>query len=503
MRYAIISDLHANRQAFRAVLADIESAGVDQIICLGDIVGYGPSPAEVLSLAYQRVHYFVLGNHDAVIAGTVAADCFNDNARTVIDWTAKQLDAKARAFFAGLPLVLEGDGFRCVHGEFTDPTAFNYLIDKVDALASWATAPQDKILFAGHTHVPGMFVIGDSGQAHVLPPQDFGLEPGKRYIVNVGSVGQPRDGETRASWVLFDASAGNVFFRTTPFDVEGFKADLAAAKLPLAAGFLTVAEQRRLPPLRDQLDFRPVRRSPDAPKPDCKTMKLEAELRQVRRNAARWRKIGFLFLLLFTLAAAVVTWAAPRALRPVSAQVSVTYAAREPVAESAATPGVNVLAVPEIAGAVSATNRLLRWSVMVTEPKVQAVEVRVGAEEGKGAGVPEFVLRSGMTKLMGVSAAAVPAEKGARFSAAAQFRTDGLTSGWMELALLQRLPDGTEKLLENKAVKTSAAGRWSSVRFTLEKKSGGLAQAGAVRLVIRGEFTGVVRVRNCSLMLRE
>ena len=503
MRYAIISDLHANRQAFRAVLADIESSGVDQIICLGDIVGYGPAPAEVLSLAYEHVHHFVLGNHDAVIAGTVDATCFNDNARTVIEWTAKQLDAKARGFLAGLPLVLEGDGFRCVHGEFTDPPAFNYLLEELDALASWAMAPRDRILFAGHTHVPGMFVIGESGRPHALPPQDFKLEADKRYIVNAGSVGQPRDGETRACWVLFDTAEGNVFFRTTPFDVAGFKADLAAANLPVAAEFLAVAEKHRLPSLREQLDFSPVQRSPATPRPEYKTLKLEAALRSARRSEGRWRKIGVLALSLFLLAAVVVAWAAPRALRPAAIPALITYAAWEPLVLSATAAGENLLASPEIAGTVSAANRLRRWDVMVTEPKSQHVEVRAETEAEKGAGVPEFVLVSGAVKMLGVSTLAVSAEKDTRFSVAAQFRTNGLTAGWVEMALLEKFSDGTEKLLENKAVKTDLSGRWFPVRFTLDKQRGKLAQAGQVRLVVRGEFTGELLVRKCTLTLCE
>ena len=503
MRYAIISDLHANRQAFRAVLADIESSGVDQIICLGDIVGYGPSPAEVLSLAYSHVHHFVLGNHDAVIAGTVSADCFNDHARKSIDWTAKQLDAKARKFLAGLPLVLEGDGFRCVHGEFTDPPAFNYMREELDALASWATAPRERILFAGHTHVPAMFVIGESGRAHALPPQDFRLEPGKRYIVNAGSVGQPRDGETRACWVLFDATEGNVFFRTTTFDLAGFKADLAAAHLPVVAGLPPVADSHQLPTLREPLDFRPVQRNSATPRPEYKTLKLEVALRSAHQSAKRWRKIGLLFVLLFVLAGAAVTWAAPRALWPAAVPATVTYAARELRAESALVAGENLLSAPEIAGVVSATNRLCQWSVMVSEPLSQRVAVRAGAADGSAAVVPEFMLISGTAKMLGLFAAAVPAPPDARFAAVAQFRTDGLTAGWVELALLQKLADGTEKLLGFKAVKTDSNGRWNVVRFTLDKAQGRLQQAGAVRLAVRGEFTGTVCLRKCSLELCE
>ncbi len=534
MRYAIISDLHANRQAFRAVLSDIESAGADQILCLGDIVGYGPSPAEVLALAYRHVHHFVLGNHDAVIARTLDAGCFNDGARASIEWTARQLDAKARRFFADLPLVLQGENFRCVHGEFADPPAFNYLIADVDALASWATAPKEKVLFCGHTHVPGLFVIGESGCPHQLPPQDFCLEAGKRYIVNTGSVGQPRDGGTRASWVLFDSVTGGVFFRKTPFDVDGYRADLAAAGLPAPAGFLDVAEKRRLPPLREQLDFRPLRRAADAPKPEYRIERLEAALRRAHRSARRWRLTGFLALLLVMLAAAVVTWTAPRALRPPPPPPSVTYAALEPLAESvAAVAERNLLEAPDGAGAVSAANRLRRWSVTVANPKTQRVEIREesagdgadgkygkngrtgtsgtdkaekaagtdripGAANAAGGGTV-FVLESGTAKPMAVLSATIPAEKGARFSASAQFRTDGMGGGWFELALLQRLPDGTERLLENKGVKADRSGRWATVRFTLGKTAR-LAQAGQLRLVLRGEFTGRVLARRCALV---
>ena len=123
-----------------------------------------------------------------------------------------------------------------------------------------------------------------------------------------------------------------------------------------------------------------------------------------------------------------------------------------------------------------------------------------GDAEGKDDGVAVFGLASGTAKMMEVSAAAVSAEKDARFSASAQFRTDGLKSGWVELALLEKLPDGTEKLLENKAVRSGVPGRWTTVRFTLAKTSR-LTQGGQVRLVIRGEFTGKVLVRNCSLTL--
>ncbi len=128
MRYAIISDVHANLQAWDAVFTDIRSNDIDQIICLGDIVGYGPSPAQVLEQAYAHVHHFVLGNHDAVLAERLGADCFNERARALIEWTRRRLDARASRFLGQLPYVLEGKSFRCAHASPAAPAQFGYVL---------------------------------------------------------------------------------------------------------------------------------------------------------------------------------------------------------------------------------------------------------------------------------------------------------------------------------------------------------------------------------------
>ena len=222
MRTAILSDVHANLQALNVVLTDIFSVGVDRIISLGDLVGYGPQPAEVLEVAYARLGHFVLGNHDAVIAGRMDPGVFNPAARAMIDWTASRVAGKARAFLATQPYILTGTAFRCSHGNPASPATFAYLLEAADASAAWSAAPEP-CLFVGHSHVPGLYVLGPSGTPHWLAPQDFAFEEQKRYIVNVGAVGEPRDGDVRASYCIFDEERREVFFRRVAFDLEAYR----------------------------------------------------------------------------------------------------------------------------------------------------------------------------------------------------------------------------------------------------------------------------------------
>jgi len=257
MRYAFVSDIHGNLPAWNTVLSDIALRDVDRIVCLGDVVGYGPEPAEVLRSVYEHVHLMVLGNHDAVVAGRLSAETFNDRAQRMIVWTADQLSSRAHDFFRDLPLVLKGATFRCVHGDFTDPAVFNYIETPEEALASFNAVPEP-ILFCGHSHEAGLFVIGTSGTPHLLAEQDFAVEPGKRYIVNVGSVGYSRGGDPRASYVIYDEDAGSVQFFRVSYDFEAFRAAAARRNLgPDEIPLLRRAPTGALDSVRDALDFSP------------------------------------------------------------------------------------------------------------------------------------------------------------------------------------------------------------------------------------------------------
>ncbi len=228
MRWAFVSDIHGNLPAWNTVLSDCAVRGVNRIVCLGDTVGYGPQPAECLRSVWSHSHVMALGNHDAVVGGRLSADVFNDRARRSAEWTRARLGDAAVALFAKLPVVLRGPGWRAAHGGLSDPAAFPYVFSEEDAAASFAAAPE-QLLLCGHTHEAALFVVGESGRVHKTEPQDFALEPGKRYLVNVGSAGSPRDGDPRASYVIWDDVERAIFHIRAPFDFSAFRMAVAQA----------------------------------------------------------------------------------------------------------------------------------------------------------------------------------------------------------------------------------------------------------------------------------
>ncbi len=286
MRYAIVSDIHANLQAWNAVLIDIRSRPVDRILCLGDVIGYGPNPVETLRSVYANVHDFVLGNHDAALCGKLDPSLFNEHARRLLIWTQKRLNRQATRFFRDLPLSLTGPGFRCTHGHFSDPARFDYVVEPSDALRAWQAVPEP-LLFCGHTHVPCIFVVGASGTAHRLPPQDFVVEPGKRFLVNTGSVGQSRDGDTRASYLIYDDQAKSIVWQRIPFDLDAFRQALDAAGVREANDwFLAHDPRRNKEPLREMLGFNP----PDDPDAGLRDTLNVREIQTWKHRAGLWRK---------------------------------------------------------------------------------------------------------------------------------------------------------------------------------------------------------------------
>ena len=294
MRYAIVSDIHANLQAWEAVLRDIASSRMDGIICLGDVLGYGPNPAEVLQSVHRHVDAMTLGNHDAVLCGKLDPVRFNDHAREMIDWTRTALAPWAADFLSGWPLVLVGDGFRCAHGDFAAPGAFNYVIDPYEALPSWQETTEP-LLFTGHTHLPGIFVLGASGAPHFLDARDFVLEKETRYLVSAGSVGFPRDADPRASYCIYDSTEQSVTWRRIPFDIDAYRRALAAAGLPAVEGsFLDRDPLAALPPIRAQLGFSPAAHTAEHVKDAVPEQDLAKTL---RRGLARWKVLAGLLLL--------------------------------------------------------------------------------------------------------------------------------------------------------------------------------------------------------------
>ena len=230
MRYAIISDVHANEAALRAVLTDAADAHAERIVCLGDVLGYGPDPVSTLELVYRRAHVCLAGNHDDAVSNRFPVDDFSTFAAAAVARHRAALSQEAIDWLRHLPHVCEFGGggpdpsvgaFACAHGEFSDPKNFGYVLEAEDAMPSWKERPE-QLLFVGHSHKPGIFVLGESGVPHALEPADFMVEPGKRYLVNVGSVGYPRTGVCRSFYCIYDDCSRTVFFRSLPFDLEAY-----------------------------------------------------------------------------------------------------------------------------------------------------------------------------------------------------------------------------------------------------------------------------------------
>lgn len=210
MKIAIISDIHSNLEALTTTFAGIEKEGVDEIICLGDIVGYGANPNECVEAVRNAVPHVLLGNHDEAALDLSKTEFFNPHARIAAEWTGQTLTEENRAYLADLPLTLERNGLYFVHSSPFEPAEWHYILTPSDAAVNFGefTAP---VCFVGHSHVPEIF-CDDPWTKEVVRD--------KKFIVNVGSVGQPRDGDPRLSYGIFDTDAWTYKNVRTAYDVE-------------------------------------------------------------------------------------------------------------------------------------------------------------------------------------------------------------------------------------------------------------------------------------------
>lgn len=224
MRLAIISDIHGNLEALTAALELIDSRGVDEIICLGDIVGYGANPNECLDLIRQRCMVILLGNHDAAAVDLSIANSFTMNARLSALWTRQALLDKNREFLQSLPYTKERGEIFLTHGSPYNPDEWNYIITDFDARDAFQSFTH-RICFVGHSHIPALF--SESGGSPNLTIRD-------RYIINVGSIGQPRDGNPKLSFGLFDTEAWTYENIRADYDVFTAAEKINSAGLPPA-----------------------------------------------------------------------------------------------------------------------------------------------------------------------------------------------------------------------------------------------------------------------------
>jgi diadenosine tetraphosphatase ApaH/serine/threonine PP2A family protein phosphatase len=229
VRYAVIGDIHSNLQALRAVLDDIERVGADAILCVGDLVGYGADPSECVRLLKEREAVVVAGNHDWAVVEKIDVGYFNADARDSIEWTRQQLSEEELAYIHRLDLVEVVDEITVVHSSPFSPEYFDYIQTRYDVELAFSHL-ETPLCFIGHSHVP-IFLVDDDPPDYFLEPE-FRLPPDKDVIVNVGSVGQPRDLDPRSCYVLYDAEEKMLQIRRLDYDLHTASESMTAAGLP-------------------------------------------------------------------------------------------------------------------------------------------------------------------------------------------------------------------------------------------------------------------------------
>jgi predicted phosphodiesterase len=236
MRFLVISDVHANLTALKTSLAACEGRW-DKAVCLGDLVGYGPDPNEVIDRVRDLRGPVIRGNHDKAAWEDSGIEDFNPVARAAMDWTRSQLRPENLRYLQNLPSgPLEADGITLVHGALHDED--EYVFSPVQALSSLLSAP-GTITFFGHTHFQGGFSYRDERidliQVRPRAGESFAplrIEPGTRYLLNPGSIGQPRDGDPRAGFAIADIAHGVVEFWRVPYDIQSVQDRMMRAGSP-------------------------------------------------------------------------------------------------------------------------------------------------------------------------------------------------------------------------------------------------------------------------------
>ena len=231
MKYVIISDIHGNLEALEATRREIERISPDKILCLGDLVGYGASPNECVESTREICDVTVAGNHDFGAIGRTDIAYFNMYAREAILWTAKALKDDAFHYLRDLPFAeVVGDHIRIVHATPREPERWNYIFTHEQALEEFR-AFQERVCFIGHSHQPAIYELMDE-ETLIVNADHVEVRGERRYLVNVGSVGQPRDGDPRACICVYDETNADISIRRIEYDIDGAKKRINDAGLP-------------------------------------------------------------------------------------------------------------------------------------------------------------------------------------------------------------------------------------------------------------------------------
>jgi diadenosine tetraphosphatase ApaH/serine/threonine PP2A family protein phosphatase len=235
MRLAVISDIHANLPALEAVLAEIQTAEVDEVWSLGDVVGYGAAPDECTAAVAERCATGLVGNHDLGVLGALDLGAFSPTAAAAVRWTQRSADAETLSYLRGLEPLAEDGAVALYHASPRDPV-WEYVL-AIDQAAECLAVQAQRVALIGHSHVP-LFFTDDGGEvqgAHAEAGLRVEVGTG-RWLINPGSVGQPRDRDPRASWLELDTDRWEAVWRRVPYDIDRAAESIAAAELPEQLG---------------------------------------------------------------------------------------------------------------------------------------------------------------------------------------------------------------------------------------------------------------------------
>lgn len=237
MRLGIFSDVHANLEALQAVLKAYEMGRIDRYVCLGDVVGYGANPNECCQLVREIADVVVLGNHDAACCGRMDADAFNPTARSAIELHSQMLEAAHMSWLQQLPYQLVQDDMLFCHGSPFAVEEFLYILDETDVEDILRQVPiRPPLIFVGHTHRPTTFIVRETPTLRVWEDtrDNIEVQADTTYVFNVGSVGQPRDGDWRASCAIFDTETRSLERKRLEYDVDAASDKIERLGLPLS-----------------------------------------------------------------------------------------------------------------------------------------------------------------------------------------------------------------------------------------------------------------------------
>lgn len=229
MRTAIFGDIHANLEALEAVLADAAQQGVSQYVCLGDVVGYNADPVACLDKIREMNCPTVKGNHDQEASEDHSLDNMNPVAAYALQWTREQLDEDHRLWLKRLRMVRQVSDYTIVHSTLDQPIHWNYVTNRFDAMSNFSYQ-FTQICFHGHTHVPKIYVKSD--KVREVAAESVIIEPNAKYFINAGSVGQPRDGDPRACYAIYDNESKIIVFRRVDYDIATTQRKILEAGLP-------------------------------------------------------------------------------------------------------------------------------------------------------------------------------------------------------------------------------------------------------------------------------